>query len=92
MLEAALPSADASLRVSLLNNVGLMASDLDWSEAALHYRRRALEEAREAFPATHSKVGTPLLNLAHQLQKGPDPDGRYAIFLGRNVIFVMHSL
>jgi hypothetical protein len=75
MLDVALPSAEPSLRVSLLNNVGLMASDLDWNEAALRYRRRALEEARKAFPATHSKVGTPLLNLAHQLQKGPDPDG-----------------
>ncbi|MBN2575034.1 MAG: hypothetical protein JXP73_10765 [Deltaproteobacteria bacterium] len=69
MLDAALPTAERELRVALLNNVGLLASGLGWNEMAGRLLRRALDEAKRAFPPTHGKVGTAMANLASYLQK-----------------------
>jgi tetratricopeptide (TPR) repeat protein len=74
VLEAMLPGRNLELRVAIVNNTGLLAEKLGWKETALRLKRRALAEAKQAFPVTHAKVGVALYNLAMQLQWGGGDD------------------
>ncbi len=68
MLAQSLPRIEVETRVALLNNVGLFARKMGWASMAATYLRQAVTEAKNAFPATHGKVGTALINLAERLQ------------------------
>ncbi|MBN2576068.1 MAG: hypothetical protein JXP73_16010 [Deltaproteobacteria bacterium] len=74
MLEALLPGLGEETRVAVINNVGVLADSMGWSDISLRLKRRALAEARRAFPVTHAKIGTALCNLAIELQGNRDND------------------
>ncbi|MBN2576541.1 MAG: tetratricopeptide repeat protein [Deltaproteobacteria bacterium] len=74
MLESTLPARSRELRIAIINNTGLLAEKMGWKEVALRLKRRTLNEAKQAFPLTHAKVGTALFNLAAYLGETRDND------------------